>query len=158
MISLINCQFIKLAARARDFLKMINNLETLTSQTTRLYVLELYPYTLQPRLGSRSKRAPFPRHAHWQSFFARRGSIDFARCIIDNTGVGCPPCNENAGDHFSRRHADATLPLTTHLRDPVVARRLIWVRSQTEHANELHVLGSAATFGLHLGLFHAQMS
>ena len=33
---------------------------------------------------------------------------------IKHTGVGCPPCNENAGDHFSRRHADATLPLTTH--------------------------------------------
>ena len=70
--------------------------------------------------------------------------------------MGCPPCNENAGDHFSRRHADATLPLTTHLRDPVVARRLIWVRSQTEHANELHVLGSAATWAAPSGLHTTQ--
>ena len=70
--------------------------------------------------------------------------------------MGCPPCNEKPRERFSRRHADATLPLTTHLRDPVVARRLIWVRSQTEHANELHVLGSAATWAAPSGLHTTQ--
>ena len=60
--------------------------------------------------------------------------------------MGCPQCKEKARERFSRRHADAALPLPTHLRDPVVAHAQLKIRSQTEHANELHVLGSAATW------------